>query len=815
MSLFSASKHDPPEDAAGAAGEPRVVPCARLFCETLRLDVGRFGLEQWEEVQAPALALSFDYLGARRVAANDDDGVVCIRGGEVLRRDRQAEAQARYVLESLGTLDVTCAEHIELPGRSNADYVARVEDDVHGKCSFSAYALPQLRALGWQVEVEADYPWQVVDGASPWYASLEPNESADWFDFELGVEVDGQRMNLLPALLEMLEGAGSLESTLRRRRLIAMRASDNRYFTLSPQRLRPLVQVLLELYNGKALTGDDNGARVPAFGLHGLVRLDDALGHADDEGDANVDEGADETLGAEIEQARGGFGRRQRRLRWRGRGAEELSRAQALLARPQRSGPPRGLLATLRPYQQEGLDWLQHLRRVGVGGILADDMGLGKTLQAIAHLLREHGPERPTDSEGAKHPSVVIAPTSLVTNWMREIARFAPDLWAVAYHGPKRAKTRPLLPHVDVVVTTYPILQRDLELLMRQSFHLLILDEAQTIKNDRSQIHRAVKLLRAEHRVCLSGTPLENHLGELWSLFDFLMPRFLGDRAAFTERYRRPIEQQGDEDRLEMLRQRVAPLILRRTKEQVATELPDKIEIVRAVQLGSEQRELYEAIRIAAHAQVRRAIAERGLARSRVAILDALMKLRQVCCDPRLVKMAAAREVEQSAKYDLFFELLEAQLEQGRRVLVFSQFTSMLALLSEGLRERDVRHGCLTGSTHDRQVPIEAFTSGMVDVFLISLKAGGTGLNLTRADTVIHYDPWWNPAAQAQATDRAYRIGQTRRVFAYNLVVAGSVEERMLQLQQRKRALADGLLSGGSLAEISETELDDLFGPLR
>ncbi|PIE19170.1 MAG: DNA helicase [Proteobacteria bacterium] len=807
----SSSHLDTPNDAASAVGEPHVTPCVRLFCETLRIDVGHLGMLQWDEVKAPALALSFDYAGARRVAASDDDTVVCIRGGEVLRRDRQAESHARYVLESLGALDVACAEHLELPARSPADYVARVEDDVHGKCSFSAYALPQLRALGWQVVVDADYPWQVVNegGASPWYASLEPDESADWFDFELGVEVDGERMNLLPALLEMLEGAGSLEAALRRRRLVAVQARDNRFVTLSPKRLRPLIEVLLELYSGDTLRAGGGGARIPALGIHDLSRLDEAFTSGD------LDDEADETFGAELEQAQGGVGRRQRRLRWCGSGAEELTRAQALLARPQTSGSPRGLRATLRPYQQEGLDWLQHLRRVGVGGILADDMGLGKTLQTIAHLLREHGPERPADSEGAKYPSVVIAPTSLVTNWMRELARFAPDLWAVAYHGAKRDKTRPLLPHVDVVITTYPIVQRDLELLQRQSFHLLILDEAQTIKNATSQIHRAVKLLRAEVRVCLSGTPLENHLGELWSLFDFLMPRFLGDKASFTERYRRPIEQQGDEERMEMLRQRVAPLILRRTKEQVATELPEKTEIVRAVELDGDQRELYESIRIAAHAQVRRAIAERGLARSQVAILGALMKLRQVCCDPRLVKMEAAREVQESAKYDLFFELLEGQLAQRRRVLVFSQFTSMLALLSEGLAEREVQHSCLTGSTHDRQVPIESFTKGLVDVLLISLKAGGTGLNLTRADTVIHYDPWWNPAAQAQATDRAYRIGQTRQVFAYNLIIAGSVEERMLQLQQRKRALADGLLGGGSLAEISERELDDLFGPLR
>jgi SNF2 family DNA or RNA helicase len=250
-------------------------------------------------------------------------------------------------------------------------------------------------------------------------------------------------------------------------------------------------------------------------------------------------------------------------------------------------------------------------------------------------------------------------------------------------------------------------------------------------------------------------------------------------------------------------------------KEQVARDLPPKTEIVRPVEIVGAQRELYENIRIAAHSQVRRAIQKLGIARSTIPILDALMKLRQVCCDPRLVTVDAARSVRKSAKYDRFFELLEQQLEKGRRVLVFSQFTRMLALLSEGMRERGIRHVALTGSTVHRQRPIDEFSEGKVDVFLISLKAGGTGLNLTSADTVIHYDPWWNPAAQAQATDRAYRIGQTRPVFVYSLIVAGSVEERMLALQQRKRNLAEAII--GSQRDgppISTDDLDRLFMPL-
>ena len=342
-----------------------------------------------------------------------------------------------------------------------------------------------------------------------------------------------------------------------------------------------------------------------------------------------------------------------------------------------------------------------------------------------------------------------------------------------------------------------------------------MLDEAQAIKNSRSQTHRAVRALEAKHRLCLTGTPLENNLGEIWSLFNFLMPGFLGDRVQFGERFAQPIETSGDEDALRALRRRVAPFILRRTKDRVARELPGKTEIVRPVELSGRQRELYESIRIAAHAKVRHAIAERGMARSTVAILDALMKLRQVCCDPRLVRMNAARAVTRSAKFELLFDLLPRQLEQGRRVLLFSQFTSMLALISERLHELGLRHSTLTGSTRDRQACLDEFNHGFTDLFLISLKAGGTGMNLTRADTVIHYDPWWNPAAQAQATDRAHRIGQTRPVFVYNLIVAGSVEERMLQLQQRKRTLAQGLLGGsGAFRDLTQGEVDNLFSPL-
>jgi SNF2 family DNA or RNA helicase len=304
-------------------------------------------------------------------------------------------------------------------------------------------------------------------------------------------------------------------------------------------------------------------------------------------------------------------------------------------------------------------------------------------------------------------------------------------------------------------------------------------------------------------------------LGELWSLFDFLMPGFLGSELTFKSQFRTPIEKGNDDRLLEALRLRVAPFVLRRMKDLVAKDLPSKTILVRPVELAGKQRELYESIRIAAHADVRQAIRQQGIGRSQIAILDALMKLRQVCCDPRLVTVPAAREVKQSAKYKMLIDLVQTQVEEGRRILIFSQFTKMLDLIAEGISRTQIPFVSLTGATRDRQAKCDAFESGQADIFLISLKAGGTGLNLTSADTVIHYDPWWNPAAQAQATDRAYRIGQKKPVFVHNLIVSGSVEERMLQLQQRKQHLADAILSpGGSGSTLSEAELDDLFAPL-
>ncbi|HUS29100.1 MAG TPA: DEAD/DEAH box helicase [Kofleriaceae bacterium] len=737
----------------------RCVPCLRVAADTLFVDDGH-------EVETAMLRLDFAY-GDRRVRSDD------VRWAG---RDRDAESQACRVLESLGAIELTHLEDCAVTPGSVIDYVVAVDGDVHALCAFAAYSIPQLRGLGWRVEIDSEYPWQVVGGDAPLYVAAEPDrEKPDWFGLELGVEIDGQRVNLLPALLEMLDSASGLGALAKSaRRCVAVPVGDRRWLPVPPARLKLLAKVLMELYreNGKV--------RAPAVRAPLVAELC-----------AAVHDGT-------------------RPFRWIG-DTKFREQAYALAMGPRKTGAmttPATLRADLREYQRDGVAWLQNLREHGAGGVLADDMGLGKTLQTIAHVLLEKEAGR------LDRPAMIVTLTSLVGNWQREIAKFAPSLSVAVYHGPDRKKTT-LAGH-DIIITTYPLVARDRDELATTPLHLLVLDEAHAIKNGSAQSSEAVRVLDARFRICLTGTPIENHLGELWSLFDFINPGLLGAKDEFTLQFRQPIEDRGDKVRLEALRDRVRPYILRRTKDAVAPELPAKTQLVRAVELSGAQRELYESIRVAAHADVRAHIRQRGFAGSQIAILDALLKLRQVCCDPRLVSVDAAREISGSAKLDVLLELVTSQLADGRRILIFSQFARMLGLISESLLARGIGHVTLTGNTPDRQKPIDAFTQGRADVFLISLKAGGAGLNLVGADTVIHYDPWWNPAAQAQATDRAHRIGQTKPVFVHDLIAAGSVEERMLSLQRHKRMLANAILDNGkaSSTSLTERELDDLLAPL-
>ncbi|MBX3138936.1 DEAD/DEAH box helicase [Candidatus Obscuribacterales bacterium] len=471
---------------------------------------------------------------------------------------------------------------------------------------------------------------------------------------------------------------------------------------------------------------------------------------------------------------------------------------------------PENFKTTLRPYQLEGLSWLQFLAEQEFAGILADDMGLGKTIQLLAHICLEK------ENGRLKSPYLVLCPTSVLPNWLSEAEKFAPHLNVVSFHGLARYENLERMKSADLVVTTYPLLSRDLSTFSNVTWHGVALDEAQAIKNYKTKMAQAARSLKANHRFCLTGTPVENHLGELWSQFQFLLPGLLGDSNTFKNVFRDPIEKIGDVHRRKMLARRVKPFIMRRTKQEVAQELPDKTVIVQNIELEGDQRDLYETVRLASVKQVREEIAKKGFKHSQIMILDALLKMRQVCCDPRLVKLSAAATVTSTAKLDALIEMLEQQIEEGHKVLVFSQFTSMLELIEARLRESKLSYVKLTGETKDRAKPVKEFQEGSTPIFLISLKAGGTGLNLTQADVVIHYDPWWNPAVEEQATDRAHRIGQTKKVFVYKLIAKGTIEQRMVEMQERKRSIASSVYDedGNFNLKFTEQDLEALLQPI-
>ena len=460
---------------------------------------------------------------------------------------------------------------------------------------------------------------------------------------------------------------------------------------------------------------------------------------------------------------------------------------------------PDGL--SLRPYQERGFQWLLALDRLHMGGVLADDMGLGKTVQVIALLMA-------TRQEG--QVSLVVAPTTLTYNWLSELGRFAPDL-SVMVLGGSAAQRASQIRHVkeahdvDVLITSYPLIRQDIEQLTTIEFRFAILDEAQHIKNAGSKGAQAVRQLQAQTRFALTGTPLENGVGELWSIFNFVLPGYLLSYSAFLRRY-----QDGTD--AEDLRRRISPFLMRRLKKEVLTELPDKIESVFTAQMSPEQAKVYEATMMRLRQRVDSIVKEKGFERGRTEVLAAITQLREICCHPSLV---LDDYTGTSGKLDMLLDMLPEAIAKGRRVLLFSAFTSMLKILRRELDDAGYETMYLDGDTPaQRRVEMaEQFNAGQGQIFLISLKAGGTGLNLTGADMVIHYDPWWNPAAEDQATDRAYRIGQTRKVEVIRLVTHASIEEQVVALGQRKKALFDQLIKPGEsmVGGLSPQEIMSLF----
>src|ERR1017187_400336 len=467
---------------------------------------------------------------------------------------------------------------------------------------------------------------------------------------------------------------------------------------------------------------------------------------------------------------------------------------------------PATVQAEMRPYQKEGFDFLCHLTSIRLGGVLADDMGLGKTLQTLAWLawLKERHGKDPK-------PSLVICPASVLHNWRREANRFTPHLKVLVLEsGAERHNLRKQIPQCDLIVTNYALLRRDLEELQKFAFHAAILDEAQFIKNPGAQVTQSVKKLKSEHRLALTGTPLENRLLDLWSIVDFIQPGYLGNQEHFTETYEPRGENAESAQRIarRRLSARLRPLLLRRLKKHVAKDLPERIEERRDCQLGDEQRKLYLAELCRSREQVMKTVAEKGLNKSKMHVLAALTRLRQICCHPKLVGNDTI-----SGKTETLFELLDSLIAEGQKVLVFSQFVQMLLLLEEECRQQQIPTHILTGQTKDRQQAVATFQNDPNPAaFLLSLRAAGTGLNLTTASYVVLYDPWWNPAVEAQAIDRSHRIGQTQTVNAYRLISPGTVEEKIWELQQSKaQTIADVLGEEGFARSLSKADLEYLF----
>jgi superfamily II DNA or RNA helicase len=734
-----------------------------------------------------AVQLRFDYQGIKGWWAGQGSSVIVQgpQGRTLLHRDSESELDAITRLMDLGLMSAEGGE-FGIPGNESQ----------HTWMHWADNGYTVLKDAGFLVTLD-DTLRDWITHADSLDVSLQPHgagngghdgDSSDleatspWFDLSLGMEINGQRHNILPFLPELIAAAANspLDPETGQPNIPPYvylgNPSAPGFIRLPTDTLKPWMAALLELVGDRS--HDFTGESLKLSRMDAL-RTSAALGEG---------------------------------VAWAGAQAlrdlvQQLSGRTAIQDAP----VPASVQASLRPYQQQGVNWLQFLRTHGLAGILADDMGLGKTLQTLVHIQIEKDAGRLT------HPALIIAPVSLMGNWRKEAERFCPQLRTLVLHGKDRHDVAGEMGSHDIVIAPYSLLQRDKERWLEQVWHLVVLDEAQNIKNANTHAAQVVGQLQARHRLCLSGTPMENHLGEIWSLFHFLMPGFLGSQARFKDIFRNPIEREGDSERLTQLRARITPFMLRRTKALVAHELPPKVETVMRVELSGKQADLYETIRLGMEKSVREALNTKGLAKSQITILDALLKLRQVCCDPSLVKLAAAQKVKTSAKLEQLMELLPEMVAEGRKILLFSQFTTMLTLIEAELKKHKIACVKLTGQSQKREAIIEQFTSGQVPVFLISLKAGGVGLNLPQADTVIHYDPWWNPAAEAQATDRAHRIGQTQSVWVVKLVAQGTIEERILALQERKAALAESMYSGSAARKeplFNENDLAELLKPL-
>ncbi len=644
----------------------------------------------------------------------------------------------------------------------------------------------KLKDLGWHISFSDNFYYKALSTDSVFDAEVIETDDHDFFSIGLNLTIDGKKMPAFPILLgaiEQLPKSALLdrekEQLISPDSPIYVDLENGDFVALRYQSVQPILKQFIELFMPNALN-EDGTMELSRFQGHQTLSM------LDDQG--LIATGTSKLRGL----------------------ADKLKDFQQVTTVP----VPTGLKATLRTYQHQGLNWLQFLREYQLNGILADDMGLGKTIQTLAHLLIEKEQGR------LDKPVLIVAPTSVIFNWANEIEKFTPQLSYQVLHGSKRQQHFDCIERlegaedsVDIIITSYALITKDLDIYSQQKFYYLILDEAHYIKNTKTKLYQAFLTLKAQHKLCLTGTPMENHLGEFWAQFNFLLPGFLGGQRQFTKLFRTPIEKHGELERKQLLNQRIKPFILRRTKDKIATELPPKTEIIQKLRIEGQQAELYESVRLAMDSRLKDIIADKGLKRSQIEVLDALLKLRQVCNHPKLLSLEGAKTVNQSAKLDYLMETLPEQIDEGRKILIFSQFTSMLSLIEDDLVKEGISYVKLTGSTTKRQEVVDKFQHGEVPVFLISLRAGGVGLNLTAADTVIHFDPWWNPAVENQATDRAYRIGQDKPVFVYKYIIENSIEEKIQKIQQNKAELAKALLS----EEVSDNKLsltNDILGSL-
>jgi superfamily II DNA or RNA helicase len=717
--------------------------------------------------------LSFDYVGYPVTHATDATLILNVteEGTLQFQRDLAAEEHAFARMARLGLKPIRTFHEAKAKAAQAWDLAIEIGATPAHYADILQNHVPRLQEEGWRIAYAPRWSLAFVE-IEPDSLSFDVEPSGiDWFDISLGARIDGKEIDILPILRRLLaqHGAALLDHP---GATLSFEIARGKLAQVPMEKIKPVLEMLL-LFALQDRYGNEK-LRMPARDLAAL---------------------------ADFESGTNAY------IPWTG--AEALRSLAKALAQMELAPTktPKSFTATLRPYQQQGLDWLQALHGAGFGGVLADDMGLGKTVQALAHITTLKA------AKALKLPVLIVCPTSVLPNWQAELAQLAPKLTTLLWHGATRKTLAPKIAKQDVILTSYPLLIRDSETLKEQPFSLIIHDEAQMLKNPKTAGFKAARQMKAVQTIALTGTPVENQLTDAWSLMELVTPGLLGTLDQFNRTIAKPITRENDGGAKRALARRLRPFMLRRTKDQVASDLPAKTEIPEWIDLDGAQLALYESMRLLMQKKVREEIARVGLMRSHIVFLDALLKLRQICCDPRLLQNDTPAA---SAKLSRLMEMLPELLAEGRKVILFSQFTSMLDLIKPELGERGIAFTEIRGSTKDRLAPVKAFQAGAVPLILVSLKAGGTGLNLTAADTVILYDPWWNPAVEAQAIDRAHRIGQTKPVFVHRLIARGTIEEKILSLQDKKRSLAATLWGegedGAAPAKLTEADVRFLLG---